>query len=101
MLLMENNHLILGVLQFRKTDRIAPEHLGGHVRGVIARSKYHHLGAGNLSQQSFEIAVCRDQDEVVSYSVVQNPVIPNADKPVSKGAFGFREQIAQQLNQPG
>lgn len=91
-LLFENEQLILGVLQFRETDRIAPKHPGGHVRWVIARSKHDHIGAGNLSQQTFEIAVCQDQDEVVSSGVVQNPAISNASKPVSKGAFGFRQR---------
>src|SRR5712692_678449 len=45
----------------------------------------------DLPRQTFEIAVCRDQDEPVSGSVVQNPAIAGTSKLVSKRTFGLRE----------
>jgi hypothetical protein len=49
-----------------------------------------------LSRRS-EIAVCRNQDELVSGGA--NPPIADAGKPISERAFRLREQVAQQYNQ--
>jgi hypothetical protein len=48
------------------------------------------LSAGDLPQQTFEIAVCRDQDEVVSGGVLQNP--PNRRHEQARFGARFRSQ---------
>ena len=83
--------MILRTGQLSDTDRVAPKDLGRHISWIIAGTKNDDPGARNLPQQTFEIAVCRDQNEVVSVSVVQNPPITGTSKPVSERAFGLRE----------
>src|SRR5580704_19569561 len=70
-LLVENYQLGLGAEQFRDTDGIAPNHLRRDLSRIIAGTEYDDLGAWDLAQPPFEIAVCRHQDEVVSGGVVQ------------------------------
>src|ERR1035441_3376633 len=48
------------------------------------------LSARDLPQQTFEIAVCRDQDEVVSGGVLQNP--PNRRHEQARFGTRFRSQ---------
>lgn len=83
--------MILGSGQLSDTDRIAPNHLGRNISWIIAGTENDDPGARDLPQQTFEIAVCRNQDEVVSGGVVQNPAIAGTSKPVSKRTFGLRE----------
>src|SRR5216684_6381142 len=74
-LLVENDQMILGTRQLSDTDRIAPKHLGRNIGWIITGTKNDDLGARDLPRQRFEIAVCRNQDEPVSGSVVRNPAI--------------------------
>jgi len=94
-LLLENHQMILGVGQLSDTDRIAPEDLGRDIGRIIARTENNDPSARKLLQQTFEIAICRNQDKVVSRGIVQNPTISGACEPVSKRTFGPREQVAQ------
>jgi hypothetical protein len=73
--LVENDQTVLGAGQLRHTDRIAPEHFGCNPSWIITGTKNDDLGATDLPQQTFEIAICRDQDEAVSGGVVQNPAV--------------------------
>jgi hypothetical protein len=79
--------MILGAGQLGDAYSIAPEHPGGDVSWIIAGSENDDSGARNLFRQTFEIAVCRDQDEVVVDGVLQNPAIARTRKPVSKRTF--------------
>lgn len=88
---VENYHVVLGARQLSDTDRIAPKHPGRNISWIIAGTKNDDLGARDLPHQKLEIAVCRDQNEVVSSGVVQNPAIAGTSKPVSKRTFGLRE----------
>ena len=90
-LLIENDQTILGTLQLSDPDRIAPDHLGRNISWIIAGTENDDFGARDLPQQTFEVAVCRDQDEPVSGGVVQNPAVTGACKPISKRTFGPRE----------
>ena len=83
--------MILGTGQRSDTDRIAPEHFGRNSSWVITGTENDDPGATDLPQQTFEIAVCRDQNEVVSGGVVQNPAIAGTGKPVLKCTLGFGE----------
>jgi hypothetical protein len=67
--------MILSAAQLSDTDRIAPKHLGRNISWIIAGTENDDLGARDLLQQTFEIAVCRNQDEVVSGGMVQNAAI--------------------------
>jgi hypothetical protein len=90
-LLVENDQMILGAGQFSDTDRIAPEHFGRNPSWIITGTENDDLGARDLPQQTFKIAVCRDQDEVVSGGVVRNPAIAGTGKPVLKGTLRLGE----------
>jgi len=57
------------------------------------------VAAGMWLNRRSEIAVCRNQCEVVSGRVVQNFAIAGTSKSVSKRTFGFGERVAQQVNQ--
>ena len=83
--------MILSAAQLSDTDRIAPKQLGRNIGWIIAGTENDDLGARDLLQQTFEIAVCRNQDEVVSGGLVQNAAIAGARKPVSKRTFGLGE----------
>ena len=61
---VEDDRAILGTRQFSDTDGISPKHLGGNLGWTIAVTKNDDIGAGDPAQQSFELAVCRDHDEV-------------------------------------
>jgi hypothetical protein len=87
--------MVLGTRQFSDADRIAPKHLGSNISWIIAGTKNDDLGAGDLPHQSFEIAICRDQDEAVNSGVVQNPAITGASQPVSKRTFGLGESVSK------
>jgi hypothetical protein len=67
--LVENDQIVTGVGQPGYTDRITPNYLGRNISWIIAGTKNDDLGARDLPEQTFEIAVRRDQDEVVSGSV--------------------------------
>ena len=96
---VESDQVILGTEQPADPDGIAPKHLGRNFRRIVAGTENDDLGAGNLPHQAFEIAVCRDQNEVVRGCVLQNPTIACTSKPVAKGTFRSGEEIAQQWNQ--
>ena len=49
------------------------------------------LGNRDTAQQTFEIAIRRDQDEAVCRGVFENSEIAYTSKPVSKRTFGLRE----------
>jgi hypothetical protein len=98
-LFVEDYKLLLGVDQFRDKDGITPKHFSRDLSRIIAGAENNDLGAGDLAQQTFEIAVCRDQDEVVNGGVVQNGAVAGAGEPVSNCAFRLREQVVQKLNQ--
>jgi len=83
--------MLLGTPQLSDTDRIAPKHLGRDVGRIVAGTKNDDLGAWDLPRQTFEIAVCRDQNEVVSGGVIQNSAITGTNKPISKRTLGPRE----------
>src|SRR5450759_4182294 len=95
LLTVENDQMNLGVGQLSNTDRIAPKHFGRNLSWIIAGTKNDDPGAGDLRQQTFEIAIRRDQDQVVSGSVVQNPPIAGTSQPVSERALGLGEKVAQ------
>jgi hypothetical protein len=88
--------LAAGTLQLSDADRIAPKHIGRNIGGIIAGAEDDHLGAGDLPQQTFEIAICRNQDEAVSGGIVQDSAVACASEPVSERTFGIGEQVAQQ-----
>src|SRR5450759_3237948 len=94
-LTVENDQMNLGVGQLSNTDRIAPKHFGRNLSWIIAGTKNDDPGAGDLRQQTFEIAIRRDQDQVVSGSVVQHPRIAGTSQPVSERALGRGEKVAQ------
>jgi hypothetical protein len=93
---VENDQMILGFGQLSDADRIAPKHLGRNIRWIIAPTENDDLGSRDLAQQTFEVAISRDQDEVVSGCVVKNPPIASTGKPVSKRTFGLGEQVLQE-----
>jgi hypothetical protein len=62
---------------------MAPKHVGRKAGWIIARTENDDLRAGDLPNQRFEIAVCRDQDEVASGGVVQDPAVADTGKPIS------------------
>lgn len=63
--------------------QIALRHFGRNFSRVIARTKNDHMGAGDVLQQAFEIAVRGNQDEVIADGIVQNHSITGAGEPVS------------------
>ena len=83
--------MILGIGQFSDPDRIGPEHFGRHLSGIVTGTQNDDSGATDPPQQTFEIAVCRDQDEAVSGGVVQNLAIAGTGKPVLKCTLGLGE----------
>jgi hypothetical protein len=88
--------MVLGVEQLSNTNRVAPKHLGRNLGRIIACTENNDLGAGDLAQKALEIGVCRDQNEVVSSGVLENPTIALAGESISKRALRLREKVAQQ-----
>jgi len=87
--------MLLGAGQLGDADRIATEHLGRNVSRIIAGTENDDVGAMDLPPQPFEIAVCRDQDKVVSGGVFQNLAIASTGKAVSKGTLRVRKKVTQ------
>jgi hypothetical protein len=56
-LLVENDQLIPGARQLCDADRIAPKHLYSNISRIIAGTKNDDLCAGDLIQQTLEIAI--------------------------------------------
>jgi hypothetical protein len=90
---------ILGTAQLRDTDRIASNHLGRDLGWVITGAENDDLGARDILQQLFEIAVGRDKNEVANSRVFQDSAITGTSKSISKGALGLGEEVAQELNE--
>jgi hypothetical protein len=97
---VEDDQVILRTGQLSDTDRIAPKHLGRNLGWIIAGPENNDIGARDSAQQTFEIAVRRDQDKIGCGGEFENPEIARTSKPVSKRPFGLREKIAQQFHQP-
>ncbi len=51
------------------------------------------LRARRLSDWRFEIAVGRNEDEVVTYGIFQNLAVAERSSPFLKGAFRVREEV--------
>jgi hypothetical protein len=88
---IENDQAILGTLQLSDTARVASDHLSRNISWIIAGTEYDDFGARGLPQQTFEVAVCRDEDEPMSGGIVQDPAVADACKPIPKRTFGLRE----------
>lgn len=92
---LENDHLTVRSGQFSDTNRITPKYVSRDLCWIIARTKNHDLGAWEVLQQTFKVAVRRDQNEVMRSREFQNSPIAKTRKPISKRTLRFREQVAR------
>jgi hypothetical protein len=96
---LDNDQTIAGSGKRSNTNRIASKHLGRNIRRIVARTENDDVCATESAQETFEIVVGRDQDKSACADVLQNPEIAVTCQAIFKRTFGFREEIAQEVNQ--
>ena len=92
---VEDRKTITRLYQFRDTNRISAQNARGDCRRIIARPKHHSTHLLKLRQESFEIAVRRNQNKPTGSRVVQYSRIALTGETISQCALGSGEKMGQ------
>ncbi len=90
----ENQQSIRRGWQFSDTDGIPPDHVRRLFSWIVAGTKNHDISARELVQDPFEIAIGRDENEIIRIRVFQDVSVTRTREAISKSTFGIREEVA-------